>query len=194
MNIHTARRKRRITLNLMEEKVIEQTSNWIKSVVIGCNFCPFAAKAMMRKSIRYVVLPDTTVENTLATLLQEMQHLDRTDDIETTFLIFPNSFTDFTRYLDLVEMADNLVDEAEYEGIYQVASFHPEYCFADVEPDDPANFTNRSVYPMLHVLREDSVSDAVDNYPDADGIPARNIAYAREKGFRYMQMLRAACL
>ena len=163
-------------------------------MVIGCNFCPFAAKAMMRKSIRYVVLPDTTVENTLATLLQEMQHLDRTDDIETTFLIFPNSFTDFTRYLDLVEMADNLVDEAEYEGIYQVASFHPEYCFADVEPDDPANFTNRSVYPMLHVLREDSVSDAVDNYPDADGIPARNIAYAREKGFRYMQMLRAACL
>ena len=178
----------------MEDKIIEQTANWIKSVVIGCNFCPFAAKAMMRKSIRYVVLPDTTVENTLATLLQEMQHLDGAEDIETTFIIFPNSFTDFARYLSLVEMADNLVDEAEYEGIYQVASFHPDYCFADVEPDDPANFTNKSIYPMLHVLREDSVSDAVDNFPDAEGIPGRNVAYAREKGLEYMQKLRAICM
>lgn len=178
----------------MEETVIEQTRNWIKSVVIGCNFCPFAAKAMMRKSIRYVVLPDTTVENSLATLHQEMQHLDGAADIETTFIIFPNSFLDFTRYLNLVEMAEILLEEAGYEGIYQVASFHPDYCFADVEPEDPANFTNRSIYPMLHILREDSVSEAVDNYPDAEGIPERNVAFAREKGLEYMAKLRAACL
>jgi uncharacterized protein len=178
----------------MEDKVVEQTQNWIKTVVIGCNFCPFAAKAMMRKSVRYVVLPDTTVENTLAKLLQEMQHLDSAADIETTFIIFPNSFTDFHRYLSLVEMAEDLVDEAGYEGVYQVASFHPDYCFADVEADDPANYTNRSIYPMLHVLREDSVSEAVDNYPDAEGIPDRNVAYAREKGLAYMAKLRAACM
>ena len=169
---------------MMEETVITQTTNWIKSVVIDCNFCPFAAKALLRKSIRYVVLPDTTVENSLETLVKELKHLDLAEDTETTFIIFPNSFTDFERYLDLVELAEDLVEDQAYEGIYQVASFHPDYCFADVDADDPANYTNRSIYPMLHILREDSVSDAIDNFPDAAGIPARNIAFSREKGDR----------
>lgn len=178
----------------MESTVITQTTNWIKSVVIGCNFCPFAAKALLRESIRYVVLPDTTVESTLSTLLQEFKYLDKTENIETTFIIFPNSFTDFERYLDLVELAENLVAEEDYEGVYQVASFHPDYRFADTDADDPANFTNRSIYPMLHILREDSVTNAVDNYPDVEGVPERNMAFSREKGLKYMQLLRAACM
>ena len=94
----------------------------------------------------------------------------------------------------MVELAETLVEEEDYEGIYQVASFHPDYCFADAEIDDPANYTNRSIYPMLHILREASVTNAVDNYPDVEGVPERNMAFSREKGLKYMQLLRAACM
>jgi uncharacterized protein len=108
-------------------------------------------------------------------------------------VFWTNSFADFEDYLDLVEVAEALSSEQDYDGIYQVASFHPDYCFADAVSDDPANFTNRSIYPMLHILREDSISNAVDNFPDPDGIPERNIAFAQQKGLQYMQLLRAAC-
>jgi len=179
---------------LTESTVIAQTTQWINSVVIGCNFCPFAAKALLRKSIRYVVWPEATMENTLEVLLKELCYLDDTDDIETTLIIFPNQFADFEEYLDLVDLAEALVADQDYEGVYQVASFHPDYCFSGADADDPANYTNRSMYPMLHILREDSVTLAVDTFPDAEGIPDRNITFAQGKGLRYMQVLRAACL
>jgi hypothetical protein len=173
---------------------IQQTANWINSVVIGCNFCPFAAKAVLRQSIRYVVLPGATVESSLETVITEMQFLDQSDDIETTLIIFPDSFAVFEDYLDLVELAEELASDQDYDGIYQVASFHPDYCFADAPQDDPANYTNRSIYPMLHLLREESLTKALENFPDPEGIPDRNIDFAREKGLKYMQLLRAACL
>jgi len=178
---------------LTDSAVIAQTTQWINSVVIGCNFCPFAAKAVLRKSIRYVVLQETTLESALETLVDELNFLDRTEDIETSLLIFPKHFADFEDYLDLVELAENLSIEQGYEGVYQIASFHPDYCFEGAEADDPANYTNRSPYPMLHLLREDSISRALDHYIDPEGIPERNIAFAQEKGLRYMQLLRAAC-
>jgi uncharacterized protein len=178
----------------MEDSIITQTTNWIKSVVVGCNFCPFAAKALIQKSIRYVVLTDTSVEECLQRFVEELEFLDKNDEIETTFIIFENDFSDFEDYLELVDLAEELAFEQDYEGIYQVASFHPDYCFEDAHEEDPANFTNRSVYPMLHILREESVSKALDHFPDAEDIPQRNIDFAREKGWKYMQMLRAACL
>lgn len=149
---------------------------------------------MLRKSIRYVVLPEATLENTLALVLEELQYLDRMEDIETTLLILPNRFADFEDYLDLVGLAEDLSIDQEYEGIYQIASFHPDYCFAGSDNNDPANYTNRSPYPMLHLLREDSITKAIEHYPDPEGIPARNIAYSKEKGLQYMRLLRAACL
>ena len=179
---------------MTDSTIIAQTAQWINSVVIGCNFCPFAAKAMLRKSIRYVVLPEATVEGSLEAVIAEFRHLDRTEDIETTLIIFPNHFADFEEYLDLVGLAEDLAEDQGYEGIYQIASFHPQYCFAGADDHDPANYTNRSPYPMLHLLREDSVSKAVDHFIDPEGIPERNIAFAQEKGLKYMQMLRAACL
>lgn len=178
----------------MEDIIIAQTTNWIKNVVIACNFCPFAAKAVLRKQIRYVVLSDTNVEESLEKLMEELAFLDRTEEIETTFIIFANNFTDFEDYLDLVELAEELAEEHDYEGIYQIASFHPDYCFADADVDDAANFTNRSIYPMLHLLREESITNVLEIYPNADDIPQRNIDFAHEKGFKYMQMLRAACM
>lgn len=179
---------------MTESTVIAQTAHWINSVVVGCNFCPFAAKAVLRKSIRYVVLPEATVENSLELLAEELRLLDVVDSVETTLIIFPNHFTRFEEYLDLVNLAEGLVEELDYEGVYQVASFHPDYCFADAEADDPANYTNRSIYPMLHLLREESISIALEFFPDPEGIPDRNVAYARRKGLQYMELLRAACL
>ncbi|MEP6796151.1 MAG: DUF1415 domain-containing protein [Saprospiraceae bacterium] len=180
-------------VSLSDDIIVTQTVAWIKSVVIGCNFCPFAAKALLRKSIRYVVLPNATVEAALETLAREFQFLDVSEDVETTLIILPNDFTDFDSYLDLVGIAEEFVSLQGYEGVYQIASFHPEYCFEGSDKDDPANYTNRSVYPMLHILREESITQAIENYPDPEGIPKRNIEYANQKGLRYMQLLRAAC-
>ena len=149
---------------------------------------------MLRKSIRYVVLPDITLESALEAVVEELRYLDRSVDIETTLVIFPNQFSDFEDYLDLAELAEDLSVEQGYEGIYQIASFHPDYRFEGAKDNDPANYTNRSPYPMLHILREDSITKALDHYIDPEGIPERNIAFAQEKGLLYMQVLRAACL
>ena len=105
----------------------------------------------------------------------------------------PVHFAEFEDYLDLVELAEALSVELGYEGIYQIASFHPEYCFGGADENDPANYTNRSPYPMVHLLREDSISRALEHYADPEGIPDRNIALARTKGLKQMQLLRAAC-
>ena len=178
----------------MESEIIQQTEKWIKSVVIDLNFCPFAAKALLKKSVRYVVLKDVDVNQSLDALVQEFEFLNEQEDIETTFIIFANNFVDFKAYLQLVKKAENTITKEDYDGIYQVASFHPDYCFDGSGSDDAANYTNRSIYPMLHVLREDSLTKALALYPSPELIPEHNIALARQKGLQYMQMLRAACM
>jgi hypothetical protein len=177
-----------------DDQVISHTIAWIKKVVIGCNFCPFASKAMMKNSIRYTVVQEATRASALATLAEELQFLDDHQETETTLVIFPDQLEDFESYLDLVELAEKLLVMQGYEGIYQIASFHPEYVFADSYEADPANYTNRSVYPMLHLLRESSITEAVAHYPDAEGIPQRNIEFTKQKGWRFMQQLRASCM
>jgi hypothetical protein len=179
---------------LNDTLIIEQTQKWIKSVVIDLNFCPFAAKALLKKSIHYSVLSNAHLKISLETLIKELHYLDNNEEIETTFIIFPNEYTDFKEYLDLVDMAQELLEDEGYEGVYQLASFHPDYCFEGAEKNDPANYTNRSVYPMLHLLREESITKALALYKNPELIPEHNIKLAREKGLHYMQMLRAACL
>ncbi len=146
------------------------------------------------KSIRYTVLQHATMETTLECLLRELAWLDTHQDLETTLIILPDQFEDFKKYLDLVGFAEALNTQRGYDGIYQIASFHPEYIFAGSTDDDPANYTNRSPYPMLHILREESVTRAVEHYPNTDEIPQHNIEFAKQKGLHYMKMLRAACL
>lgn len=176
------------------EQVIGQTRKWIKEVVIACNFCPFAAREVKRDSIHYQVEWKSSVETALSVLQQECKRLDDQPDVETILIIFPDTFQDFYQYLDLVGMAEHLLKRKGYEGTYQVASFHPQYRFSGAPADDAANFTNRSVYPMLHLLREASIEAALRKYPDPDSIPASNIEFARNKGFTYMKMLRDTCL
>lgn len=186
--------KKMSTQEFNEETVIDETRNWIRSVVIGLNLCPFAARSVDKNRVRYVVSAAQTLEACLTALMQEVQRLDDDDSIDTTLLILPEAFPDFEEFLELTELADELLAENEYEGIYQVASFHPDYHFEDAPEDDPADFTNRSIYPMLHLLREEQVEQAIDSHPDPEGIPERNVQFTREKGLEYMKKLRDACL
>lgn len=179
---------------MTEELIIQQTEKWIKSVVVGCNFCPFAARVLQHKSIFYKVVEEGTAIEHLTVVLNELKRLDGQQEIETSFIIFPNHFEHFGSYLDFVRKAEKVLSRNDYDGVYQIASFHPNYCFAGADENDPANYTNRSVYPMLHLLREDSITKAVANFPNPDSIPEKNVKYAQQKGLAYMQLLRAACM
>ena len=175
-------------------QIIAQTKKWIIDVVIGCNFCPFAAKEVKQNTIHYEVEFGTDIKICLASFLQECIKLDNDANSETTLLILPNGFAGFDDYLYLVNLAEKLIKKKGYEGIYQVAGFHPLYCFAGATNDDAANYTNRSVYPMLHILREASIDTALIRYKNPEGIPETNIHFARNKGTVYMKMLRDACM
>jgi len=176
------------------ENIISQTKKWIIDVVMGCNFCPFAARVIKMDTVHYQVELSADPAICGQSFLQECRRLDANETIETSFLIFPDTFGKFDAYLELVHLAEKLLKKNGYEGVYQVASFHPLYRFAGATANDAANYTNRSVYPMLHLLREDLVEKALLNYPDPGQIPARNIGFARQKGEAYMKMLRDACL
>jgi uncharacterized protein len=175
------------------QQVIEQTKNWINKVVVGCNFCPFASKVMKQQTVYYRVEESDASEVCLEVLLDEILRLDYEQHIETSFLILPNAVKQFEDYLTLVDVAEKLIRQKGYEGIYQLASFHPLYRFAGTDDNDAANFTNRSLYPMLHLLREESIEKALQNYKEPETIPEQNIHFAREKGLVYMKMLRDAC-
>jgi uncharacterized protein len=178
---------------MTDEIAIAQTQKWVQNVVVGCNFCPFAGRELLKNTIRYTVVRGDDLENCLENLKTECERLVNDATVETTLLIFPDGFSDFEEYLDLVDLAERLVVLENYEGVFQVASFHPEYLFGGSQTNDPANYTNRSIFPMLHILREDSVTRAVENYPNVDDIPTQNIRFAQAKGLAYMEALRAKC-
>lgn len=179
---------------LTAEQIIAQTKKWIADVVIGCNLCPFAAKVVNQKTVFYKVDSSTLPESCLETFLAEITRLDNDGTIETSILILPNALKDFRDYLDMVSVAEKLLKKNGYDGIYQIASFHPLYKFADSLSNDAADYTNRSIYPMLHILRETSIDKALENYNDPESIPDRNINFTREKGIVYMKMLRDSCI
>ncbi|MEP6674171.1 MAG: DUF1415 domain-containing protein [Ferruginibacter sp.] len=172
-----------------KETVIANTKQWIIDVVIGCNFCPFAAKEISRESIYYEVLEAATPAKVLPAMMKILQQMDTDAATATAFLILPGSFSTFNAYLELLDLAERLNKKEKYEGIYQIAGFHPLYLFAGSNEADPSNYTNRSPYPMLHFLREDAVSNAVDNYPGIEEITKRNISFTKEKGLEYMKQL-----
>jgi len=174
--------------------IIEQTKKWIAQVVIGCSFCPFAAREFNKNSIHYQVENSNDLSVCLQSFLDECIRLDKNDSIETTLLIFPNGFHSFDSYLDLLSLAEKKLKKKRYEGIYQVASFHPRYRFANSIEDDAANYTNRSIYPMLHLLREKTIEQVLQHYRNPEQIPERNILFAREKGLAYLKMLWDSCL
>lgn len=167
--------------------VKKSIKNWLESIVIGHDFCPFAKKELLRDSIRYCINDSSNTEDTLHHLVDEFIFLDQHPETETTLFILPKGFDDFDDFLDLVEIANALLEEQHYAGIYQLANFHPDYCFHGSDNNDPANYTNRSPYPVLHLIRERSLERAVASHPNPEGIPERNIAYARDLGLGRLQ-------
>jgi hypothetical protein len=166
------------------DKAIAETRAWVRRAVIGLNLCPFARAVDVKDQIRYVHSDATDAETLLATLVAELQRLADTDPelVDTTMVIHPGVFADFEDFNDFLELADAAVDELELDGVLQVASFHPRFQFADTDPDDITNATNRSPYPTLHLLREESVDRAVAAFPEAEAIFERNMAALEKLG------------
>ncbi len=159
------------------DEVIAQTRIWLERAVIGLNLCPFAKSVYAQERIRYVVSAARAQRPLLADLMSELQALDAADPVrcETTLLIHPHVLEDFADYNDFLTQAEDAVAELGLAGILQIASFHPAYQFEDAGPDDIENYTNRSPYPMLHLLRESSVERAVTTFPDTTAIYRNNI-------------------
>ena len=163
---------------------IAETRAWVRRAVIGLNLCPFARAVDVKDQIRYVFSDATDPETLLATLVVELQRLADTDPevVDTTMLVHPRVLTDFEDFNDFLELADAAVEDLDLDGVLQVASFHPQFQFADTEIDDVTNATNRSPYPTLHLLREDSVDRAVAAFPEAEAIFERNMETLEKLG------------
>ena len=157
---------------------------WLERAVIGLNLCPFAKAVYIKGQVRIVVSDASTERALLEQLGEELALLRDTpaEQVDTTLLVHPQVLGDFLDYNDFLDDADALIEAMDLDGVLQVASFHPDYRFADTAPDDAGNLTNRAPWPILHLLREDSIDRAVAAYPDPDGIIARNIATMRELG------------
>jgi hypothetical protein len=178
-----------IYAQLLDSEIETTVKSWIEKVIIGLNFCPFAKKEIERNTVRFAIFPTTEVSDALGHLLEELALLDQQMDIQTTLLVFPLGFVAFESYLDLLELASSLISQGGYGGIYQLASFHPEYCFDGEDHNDPANYTNRSPYPILHILRESSIDKVLKRHPQPESIPEKNIAKARGLGSTFLQAL-----
>lgn len=174
-------------------KEIDETKKWLETVVIAHNICPFAKRVFDDGGIHFAVENSTDVEMCLENLLDECARLDENETIETTLLIYTKAFVDFDEYLDFLEIAERLLEVEDYEGIYQLASFHPNYCFEGSTENDAANYTNRSPYPMLHLLRESSLEKALETYQNPENIPENNIKLTRELGLQKMRETLTAC-
>jgi hypothetical protein len=164
--------------------VIDLTRDWVEKAVIGLNLCPFAKAVHVKKQIRYVVCDAATPEELLGVLMDELQLLSDVspEEVDTTLLIHPRVLNDFLDYNEFLDVADTALEDMGLVGELQVASFHPQYQFADSGPDDIDNYTNRSPYPTLHLLREDSIERAVEAFPDASDIFEKNIETVRALG------------
>lgn len=167
---------------MQDQKAIQSVRQWVETLVVGMNLCPFAKRELVNNRVRFVTTPATTEEDLLMALQDELEFLNSDPSIETTLLIHPQVLQDFYDFNDFLNFADGLLQEMDLEGVYQIASFHPDYQFGGTEPDDAENYTNRSPYPVLHLIREESLEKAIASHPDVDGIPERNIALMNEMG------------
>ena len=182
------------TQNKEDQRIIAQTKEWVNKVIVGHNYCPFAKREVDKGSVRYTVVHETEFNSLLKDVVQECVWLDQNSDTETTLIIFPENLHEFNAFLDCLALAEDLLASQGYEGVYQIASFHPSYCFQGAEIDDPANYTNRSPYPMFHLIREASVEQAIKHHADASAIPERNVEFAREQGLEKMKALLQTCI
>jgi uncharacterized protein len=174
--------------------IIKETKNWISHVVIGCNFCPFAAKELNNNTIKYVIDEQEDIAQHLEKLIEEAFFLQNNPSTETTLIIYPTQYQNFHSYLHLVDVANALLEKQGFYGIFQLATFHPDYCFEGEDPNDASNYTNRSLYPMLHLLREESIYKIAKSHEAVLAqIPEKNIAFTLAMGSLKMKALMESC-
>lgn len=179
-------------MNVPATSVVQDTRNWLERAVIGLNLCPFAKAVHVKAQVHYAVSEARDAQQLLADLGAELDALLASDARvrETTLLIAPNCLSDFLDFNDFMARAEKLVRKRGLEGVIQLASFHPGYQFHGTEPDDIENFTNRSPYPTVHLLREDSIERAVEVFPEAETIYEANIKTLRGLGAQGWAALR----
>ena len=177
-----------------DEEIILAVRQWVETFVVGMNLCPFAKRELVKNRVRFVTTAATTAEQLLQVLQTELELLNADPSVETTLLIHPAVLQDFYDFNDFLGCADILLLDMELEGIYQVASFHPDYQFGGTRPGDAENYTNRAPYPVLHLLREESLERVIADYPDVDDIPERNIELMNSLGQDKLQALLKSCL
>ncbi|HSG60292.1 MAG TPA: DUF1415 domain-containing protein [Pseudomonadales bacterium] len=160
----------------MTTHIEQHCRDWVNAMVVGQNLCPFAKRSLDANGVRFKIL-EGSLDTLADVFLGELQLLDMDERVETTLLIIPQGLEDFMDYLDILEGANQMLDELGYEGVYQIASFHPRYQFENTAEDAPSNYTNRAPFPILHLLREASIEKAIEAYgrENAERIPHNNI-------------------
>ena len=175
--------------------IIHVTRCWVEALVVGEHLCPFARQPLLAGTVQFRVSaaqrPKQLLEDYKAALTELVE--TPVERLETILLIHPYVLQDFFAYNDFLDEVDEYLAESGYEGEFQVASFHPDYQFADTDFDDVSNFTNRSPYPMLHLLRESSIEQALTHYPNSDAIPQRNIEHLRRLGLEQVRTILRGC-
>ena len=159
------------------ELITREVGDWLNNVVIGLNLCPFAAKPMRNRQVKTFISNAETEETLLQDILEQLLELESTtsEKIDTTLVVVPNMLSDFYDYNLFIDWIEALLRQQNWQGIFQLATFHPNYCFGGTEPEDAENLTNRSPYPIFHLLREDSMEKVLKHYPDPESIPDKNI-------------------
>ncbi len=170
---------------------VSEAKAWFERVVLGLNLCPFAHQPAKNNTVRWVAFTESQDKSLLECIEEEIVQLQSTDasTLETTLIVVPKGFEDFYFFNDTLAFIDDWLDKEEWSGFVQVASFHPEYQFADSQPGDAENLTNRSPYPIFHLLRESSLSEVIDNGADTGSIPERNIVVMSELSYQEKKRL-----
>ena len=164
--------------------VTDHPRQWLEKAVIGLNLCPFAKAPHVKNLVRISVSQARHLDGFLEDLDRELQLLGDTpaDELETTLLVHPTLFPNFDTFNQMLDIADAAIVDNGLEGIVQIAPFHPDFQFEGTDSDDIGNYTNRSPYPTLHLIREDSIAKAAQAFPDASAIFERNIALLEKMG------------
>ncbi|MGH1441047.1 MAG: DUF1415 domain-containing protein [Cellvibrionaceae bacterium] len=178
---------------MKSEKVRDACERWLKDIVVGLQLCPFAKAPLQKKQIRFAISDAATEEQLIDELIKECRYLDEHQETETTLLICSELLPDFFEFCQFIQWAESSLKKHDWQGIYQLAHFHPHYCFTGCDPDDAQNLTNRSPYPILHLLRETSLEKALERFEAPESIPEKNIqtmnAMSEAEKHRYFDYL-----
>ena len=158
-----------------DQKIISRVRYWIDEAVVGLNLCPFANSVIQQNKVHYVVSKSEELESLILELYQQCQHLIETPEIETTLLIIPHQLQEFADFNQILDQVDAMIEGFSWVGVFQIASFHPSYQFSNTRPEDRQNWSNRSPFPILHILRESKITQAVSSYKNPEKIPEANI-------------------